>query len=606
MPSQRQRSAIPRLLSYASPYRDRIALYLGLSISIALLELSTPWPMKLIIDSVVGSEPLPGIVHRLLPESPMTYKYTVLALALTAGLGLKLAASALLIQATRAGIDVRQRMLLALKSDLFQHLQRQSFAFHDSRRLGESMFRINNDAHGIDSFVTNVLQLITAAMTLVGMFWIVVTLDWQLAVLSALVAPFLYWSVNYYWRRFTPKVHKVQEMEAESMSIAQESFSNLRVVKAFTREEHEYERFVDQGRAAMDARVTLTVQQTMFAITVGLITTAGTLAVLGVGALHALAGSLTVGALVVVLAYLASLYGPVAAVSATLSSVRIDVAKAERVFELLDAEPDVTDRPGAVALHRAHGHVRFEGARFGYRDDLEVLHDINLDVPPGRVIGIVGTTGAGKTSLVSLIPRFYDVTGGRVSLDGLDVRDVQLASLRRQISLVFQDTILFSTSLRENIAYGRPDATADEIVEAAKTANAHEFIMALPERYETQVGERGVKLSGGERQRIAIARAFLKDAPVLILDEPTSSVDSRTEAVILKTLEALMRGRTTFIIAHRLSTLRLADEIVVVEHGLIVERGSHDHLVRAGNAYAAFYHAQAVGGTTAVDVIGEP
>lgn len=561
--------------------------------------------MKLIVDSVVGSEPLPGILHRLLPASPTTYKYSLLALALAAGLGLKLAASGLLILATRSGIDVRQRMLLALKSDLFQHLQRQSFAFHDSRRLGESMFRINNDAHGIDSFVTNALHLITATMTLAGMFWVIVTLDWQLAVLSALVAPFLYWSMNYYWRRFTPRVRTVQEMEAESMSIAQETFSNLRVVKAFAQEDHEYDRFVDQGRAAMDARVTLTVQQTMFAITVGLITTAGTLAVLGVGALHALAGSLTVGELLVVLAYLASLYGPVTSISATLSSVRIDVAKADRVFELLDAEPDVTDRPGAVAVDRARGHIRIDGVRFGYPGQPEVLRDIDLDVPPGRIVGIVGTTGAGKTSLVSLIPRFYDVTAGRVSMDGVDVKEIQLSSLRRQISLVFQDTVLFSTSIRENIAYGRPGASVDDIVEAAKTANAHDFIMALPHGYETHVGERGVKVSGGERQRIAIARAFLRDAPVLILDEPTSSIDSRTEAVILQTLETLIRGRTTFIIAHRLSTLRLANEIVVVERGRIVERGSHDDLVRAGRAYAAFYNAQAIGVATTADAIGE-
>jgi ATP-binding cassette subfamily B protein len=597
---------IPRLLSYAAPYRGRIGLYLGLSLSIAVLELLAPWPMKVIIDSVVGSEPLPGILHRLLPESPNAYKFTLLALALAGGLGLKLIASALMIQAARVGIDVRQRMLLALKSDLFHHLQRQSFAFHDSRRLGDSVFRINNDAHGVDSFVSNLLQLVTAAITLIGMFWIVVSLDWQLAILSALVAPFLYWSVDFYWKRFTPKVHKVQEMEAESMAIAQETLSNLRIVKAFTREDREYDRFVDQGRAAMDARVTLTVQQTMFAITVGLITTAGTLTVLGVGAAHAMTGALTVGELLVVLAYLAALYGPVASVSWTLSGVRIDVAKADRVFELLDSEPDVKERPDAIALTRARGHVRFEGVRFAYRGEVEVLRNINLDVPPGRIVGIVGTTGAGKTSLVSLIPRFYDVTAGRVSLDGIDVRDITLTSLRQQISLVFQDAVLFSTSIRENIAYGRPDATVDEIMNAAKAAHAHEFIMAFPDAYETHVGERGVKLSGGERQRIAIARAFLKDAPLLILDEPTSSVDVRTETVILKTLEALMHGRTTFIIAHRLSTLRLAEEIIVVDHGLIVERGSHDDLVRAGRAYAGFYNAQAVGGMTAVDVIGEP
>ena len=548
--------------------------------------------MKIVIDSVLGDHRLPGSVVALLPAAMGSNKLLLLITAVAAGFVLKLVVGGLTIQETYVNITLRQRILLALKTDLFQHLQKLSLTFHDYRRLGDSIYRVNNDAYCLEDLVANLIHLLTAALTLAGMFVIALTVDWSLALLAAAVAPFISWSVRFYFKRFNPKIERVQEMEAESMSIVHETLANLRVVKAFAREDYEHHRFLQQGRSTMRERVSLTVQQSLFAVTVGLITAAATAVLLGLGAAHVLQGALTVGELLVLLAYLVSIFGPLQTVTGTLTAVQTDLVKARRVFEILDVEPDVSDLPGAGPLGRARGRVTFENVRFAYGRGVDVLHDIEFDDEPGRVVGIVGPTGAGKTTLVSLIPRFYDVTAGRVLIDGHDVRHVQLKSLRRQVSLVLQESILFAGSMRENIAYGRPDATFDDVIEAARAANAHDFITALPQGYDTPVGERGVKLSGGERQRLAIARAFLKDASLLVLDEPTSSVDSQTETVILEALKRLMCGRTTFIIAHRLSTLRLADLIFVLRDGRIVERGTHAELLRHGDLYAVLYQAQ--------------
>lgn len=581
-----------RLLPYMRPYRGRIALHVVLLAAIALLELLNPWPIKFVIDSVLGNHPLPEAFRVLLPGQTGEDKFFLLIMAVAAGFGLRLLISGLKIPETHLNIDLRQRTALALKSDLFQHLQRQSFVFHDNRRVGDSIYRVSDDAYCVDNILSSLPSLLASSLTLMGMFSIVMHIDWQLALLSSAVVPLLYYCVCYYCKRILPKVHRILEMEGESMAIVQETLSNLRVVKAFVREKYQHDRFLKQGQSIMNERIRVTVQQVMFSVTVGIITVAGSSFVLGVGAYHVLRGSLTVGELLVVLAYLGSIYTPLESISGTLTFIQQYFAKAERVFEVLDTDPDVKDTAGAVPLTSATGKVTFEMVNFGYKKGADILRDINLDVEPGQVIGIVGPTGAGKTTLVSLIPRFYDVTSGRVLIGGLEVRKIQLESLRRNVSLVFQDPVLFSGTIRENISYGKLNATFGEIVEAAKAANAHNFIMRLPDRYETEVGERGVKLSGGEKQRVSIARAFLKDAPILILDEPTSSMDSKTEAVILEALERLMRGRTTFIIAHRLSTVRRVDLLVVLLAGKIVEKGTFTELMRREGVFASLYHTQ--------------
>jgi ABC-type multidrug transport system fused ATPase/permease subunit len=381
-------------------------------------------------------------------------------------------------------------------------------------------------------------------------------------------------------------------MEGETLSIIHEAVSMLRVIVAFGRESYEYERFREQGKRAIGARIRVTVRQALFSLAVNTTTAIGTAVVLGYGTYLALGKQLTVGELLIVVAYIGSVYKPLEAISGTMGAVQDHIVNLQIAFDLLDREPDIRDRPGAIAIGRAAGHVRFEGVTFDYPGRAGTLDSITLEASAGQAIAIVGPTGAGKSTLVSLLPRFYDPAAGRIVLDGVDITTMTLKSLRQQISIVLQEPLLFSSTVADNIRYGRLDATMDEVIEAARHANAHDFIMKLPHQYDTPLGERGAQLSGGERQRIAVARAFLKDAPILILDEPTSSIDSRTEAVILDALERLMVGRTTFLVAHRLSTIRNVNRIVVVNQGRIVESGTQQELLAMDGLFRQLHDVQ--------------
>jgi ATP-binding cassette subfamily B protein len=370
-----------------------------------------------------------------------------------------------------------------------------------------------------------------------------------------------------YGRRLRRRSREVRKLESATLAVVQEVLAAVRVVKAFGQEDRERDRFVRQSEEGTRARLRVTLASGVLGLLVGLTIAGGTAAVLFLGVRHVQAGILTLGELLLVMAYLAQLYGPMETVSKKVADLQASLVGAERAFALLDEAPDVRERPDARPLARAEGAVTFRDVSFAYPDNPPVLHHVSFTVEPGTRVGIEGTTGAGKTTLVSLLTRFYDPTAGQILLDGVDLRDYRLADLRHQFAIVLQDAVLFSATVADNIAYARPDATDAEIIAAAKAANAHDFISRLPQGYETLVGERGMRLSGGERQRLALARAFLKDAPLLILDEPTSSVDSRTEGLIMDALERLMRGRTTFIIAHRLSTLASCDVRLRVEHG---------------------------------------
>jgi ABC-type multidrug transport system fused ATPase/permease subunit len=381
-------------------------------------------------------------------------------------------------------------------------------------------------------------------------------------------------------------------MEGESLSIIHEAMSMLRVIVAFGREDHEYRRFRDQGEETIRARVNLTVRQTLFSLVVNTITATGTALALGVGAYQVMQGRLSVGQLLVVMAYIAGVYKPLETISTTVGSLQEMFISLRVSFDLLDSQPEIVDAPGARPMGRATGAVAFERVSFNYRNRVDTLKEISFAVDPGQAVAIVGPTGAGKTTLASLIPRFYDAHEGRILIDGVDIKTLTIKSLREQISIVLQEPLLFSGSIIDNIRYGRLDAGRDDVIEAARAANAHDFIMRLPNQYETELGERGAQLSGGERQRIAVARAFLKNAPILILDEPTSAIDSRTEAVILDALDRLMAGRTTFIIAHRLSTIRRADQILVLDHGRLAEQGTHPELLARPGLYRQLYEMQ--------------
>jgi ATP-binding cassette subfamily B protein len=403
------------------------------------------------------------------------------------------------------------------------------------------------------------IPLVTSVFTLVVMLVVIAAIDWQLALVALAVAPVLFVLTHLCGRRLKKRAKELKNAESTALGVIQEVLAALRVVKAFGQEDREQDRFVRHSDRGMRAKLRETLITGLFALLVGLTTALGTAAVLYLGVSHVQSGAITLGELLLMMAYLAQLYGPMETVSRKVADLQGSLVSAERAFALLDQTPDVADRPNARPSARATGEVEFRGVRFAYPGNTPVLHDVSFRVPPGARVGIEGKTGAGKTTLVSLLTRFYDPTAGAVLLDGADLRELRLADLRNQFAIVLQEPVLFSTSIAENIAYSKPDATAEEIVAAAKAANAHEFITQLPEGYETLVGERGLRMSGGERQRISLARAFLKDAPVLILDEPTSSVDTATEALIMEAMHALMRGRTTFIIAHRLSTLEGCD-----------------------------------------------
>lgn len=581
----------PRVLCYLRPYWKLAVFSVGLIIAGVLVGLLAPWPLQFLIDNVLSGRPFPPLLARLL--GPLTQsKPTLLLLGVVAGVVLTMLRHGVTVLDNYVNTKMNLSMALDLRSDLFRHAQRLSLAFHDRRRSGMLIYAINYQADAAARLIMAVPPLAQSALTLVGMFWVLVLLDSYLALLALTVVPLLYYSVGYYARRIKPRLNRVREMEGESLSIIHEAISMLRVIVAFGHEDYEYGRFRAQGERTVDARVKLTVRQTLFSLVVDTLTAVGTALVLWVGASRVLDGKLTVGQLTVVLAYLAAVYSPLETISHTVGSLQEVFISLKFAFDLLDKEPEIRDRPEALHVVRAAGRIAFQGVHFSYQGRVDTLKNISFEAGAGQVIAIVGPTGAGKTTLVSLIPRFYDCKQGRVLLDGIDVRNLTLESLREQISIVLQEPLLFSGTIADNIRYGRMDADHQEIIEAARAANAHDFIMRLPEQYETALGERGAQLSGGERQRVAVARAFLKNAPVLILDEPTAAIDSKTEAVILDALDRLMMGRTTLMIAHRLSTIRRADLILVLDHGCLVEQGTHDELLRKGGLYRQLHDLQ--------------
>jgi ATP-binding cassette subfamily B protein len=557
-----------RMYGHLRPFRLPLVLVVFVDLLAVPITLLTPLPLAIAVDHAVGGKAFPPWAAAWLPEALSTSPTGALALAVVLVLLL-----ALLGQLQRNGAWLLQswvgeRVVLAFRAELFRQVQRLSLTYHDARGTSDSLYRIQYDASAMQWIaVYGVAPLLTASGTLVGMFLVLQSMDSALALIALSIGPVLVLLTYRFSRDVRARWHAHKEIESKVNSVLQEVLTGLRVVKAFGQERREEERYLDRASREVRANLALVRAQAVFYTLIALALSAGTAAALWVGVRNVQAGTLSLGSLTLVMAYLAQLYAPLETLTHKVSELQGSFASVERAFALLDEVVDVQDRPGARPLARARGDVELRDVGFAYVAEAPVLDGASARVAAGTRVGIVGRTGAGKTTLINLLTRFQDPGRGEVLLDGTDLRDWKLDDLRRQFAIVLQEPVLFSASIAENIAYGRPQAGADEIAAAARAANAHDFIEALPDGYDTQVGERGMMLSGGQRQRIALARAFLKDAPILILDEPTSSVDLKTEATIIAAMERLMAGRTTFIVAHRLDTLRHCDVIYAVQDG---------------------------------------
>jgi ATP-binding cassette subfamily B protein/subfamily B ATP-binding cassette protein MsbA len=581
-------------LRYALRRKAALAVLVAALLAKIALDVLKPWPMKILVDHVLHGRPMPAALADAVallpgagdPDGLLAWCVggTVVLFVLTWTLGLAV---------TLAGLSLGQRMVHDLGAELFGHLLRLPMGFHVRRPVGDSVRRLTADCTCVATIVKDALLPVLGAVVSLGvMFVILCRLDAVLTLLALGVVPCLVLILYRYAGPMVQRSYEQQQVEGRLYDVVEQTLSAVPVVQAFGQEEQADRRFALGTQATLDATLAKTSVQLRFKVLTGLTTAVGTAAVLWVGALHVLDGQLSVGSVLVFLSYLASLYAPLAALMYTSTTLQGAGGSARRVLELLQTETEVADRTGAPPLAAAGGQVRLEGVTFGYEPGRPVLRNVSLEIPAGQTLAIVGYTGAGKTTLVSLVPRFFDPWEGRVLVDGQDVRGVQLASLRRQVAVVLQEPFLLPLTVAENIAYGRPGASRQEIEAAARAAHAHAFIARLPEGYDTLIGERGATLSGGERQRLSIARALLWDAPVLVLDEPTSALDADSEGFLLAALGRLMKGRTTLLIAHRLSTIRHADRIIVLDEGQVAEEGTHAELLARQGLYAHLHSIQ--------------
>jgi ATP-binding cassette, subfamily B, bacterial len=580
-----------RLLTYLKPYRATFIFSLFLVGVVSALELLKPWPLKMAIDQIIGRQPL-VIYGREISFGAMA---TGMQLALVLGLLLFTHVTTGLVQLVNNYLTIRigQNMVQDFRCELFDHLQRQSLLFHQQRPTGDLIYRLMGDTYAVQTLLMNgIFTSLTSSALLIGMLIVLLQLDPELTLYAVGVAPLLFLVISRVSKRIGNLSTESCTIESQLYSTVEQIFSSISLVQAFAREDKERTRFVTESQTSFDRKLSLYSLQTIYGWLVNSLTAAGTALVLYVGVRHVLEGTLTTGELLVFIAYLAALYSPVNSLSDTVANVRSSLSRAQRVMDILDTDQSVQELPHAKPLQIAKGEVSYQNVYFGYNPDRTILEGVNFTCSGGSMVAVVGQTGAGKTSLVSLLLRFFDPQHGAITIDGQDLKSVTLKSLREQIAVVLQDTQLFPMSIRENIAYGKKNATLDEVVHAAKLANAHDFILALQQGYDTVLAEKGGNLSGGQRQRISIARAFLKDAPVIILDEPTSALDAETESLIMEGMERLIEHRTTFVIAHRLSMMKRADLILVIKERKIIESGSFEELLAQGGEFARLHDIQ--------------
>jgi ATP-binding cassette, subfamily B, bacterial len=575
-----------KLLPYLEAHRSSIAWALLQVLLIAAFELLKPWPLQIVIDNALGGKPFPIAA---LSSSPGK----LLLLACLGMVFVHFGAGVLTLLHNYTAIRIGQNMVNDLRGALYAHLQRLSLAFHSRQRVGDLLYRITADSFAVQTMIMNgALPILSAIVLLAGMLIVLFPLDPILTMLALTVVPVLFALISLFNRKIVEVAGDVRTTESRVYSLVQWAMSSIKLVQAFTKEEEEHRRFMGASQESLQATLRLYSWQTLYSGTVNLVIAAGTAVVVFAGAQAVISGTLSIGQLIVFISYLAQLYAPINQITQSWGLIAGARVGARRIFEILDTEPDLKDGTQTFPPRGARGDVTWSRIDFHYRADTPILTGIDLNVPAGTKVAVVGPTGVGKSTLLGLLPRFYDPSGGSVVIDGLDVREYTLRSLRGQIAMVLQPPLIFPLSVRDNIAYGRPGADDAAIERAARLAQIDDLIASLPAGYDTLLGESGTALSEGEKQRITIARALLRDAPILILDEPTSALDVTTEALVMAGIERLMVGRTTFIIAHRLSTVRRCDQIVVLRGGAIVEQGTLPELLHLNGFFAEYYHTQ--------------
>jgi len=581
-----------RITDLLFPHWPSLTLAFIAVIGESVTDLLEPWPLKVVFDYVFGSKHMPDWLASIV-NLIGTDKLSILNFAAIAVILIALFGAISSYGEKYLTTSVGQWVMHDLRSVLYSHIQKLSLAYHDQKRTGDLISRVTSDIDAVQNLISNVLLgMLVNVLTLLGMLGVMFYLNWQFTLIAMVVAPGLFWVVYHYTRRIKEASRDVRRKEGEVVSVLEEVLSSIRVVKAFAREDYEQERFEQRSLESVERSLAARSLKAKLSPLVEVIVACGTCLVLWWGSRLVVSGALTSGELLVFLLYLGKMYKPMRELSKMTDTISKADVGWERIREVLENEQRVRNLPGAKRAPRFRGDIEYEHVAFSYSAEQPLLKDLSMNIKAGQLAALVGPTGAGKTTIVSLLPRFYDLTGGVVKIDGEDVRKFKIKSLRRQISFVLQESTLFRAPIWQNIAYGKPEATRQEIIRAAQMANAEEFILRMPEGYDTMVGERGVTLSGGQRQRITIARAIIRDAPILVMDEPSSGLDAESEELVFDALSKLMADRTSIVIAHRLATVSRADVIFVVEGGRVAEQGTHQELLARGGLYSRLYELQ--------------
>jgi len=581
-----------RIIDLLYPHWGTLSLAFIAVLGESITDLLEPWPLKIVFDYVFGSKKMPDWLASIVSYIG-TDKFSILNFAVLAVIVIAIFGAVSSYFEKYLTTSVGQWVMHDLRRVLYSHIQRLSLSYHDQKRTGDLISRVTTDIDAVQSLISQVmLGMLVNVLTLGGMVIVMLYLNWAFTVIALLVAPALFFVVYHYTHRIKNASRAMRQQEGEVVSVLEEVLSSIRVVKAFAREDYEQRRFERESRESVEKALQARNFKAKLPPLVEIIVAAGTCLVLWYGARLVLTGALTSGELLVFLLYLGKMYKPMRELSKMTDTISKADVGWERIREVLENETQIRDLPGAKRAPRFKGKIEFDHVKFAYNGSQRVLDDVNLRIEPGQLVALVGPTGAGKTTIVSLLPRFYEISSGQIRIDYTDIRRFKQKSLREQISFVLQESLLFRATVAQNIAYGKPDATHEEIVRAARLANADEFIDRMPDGYETMIGERGMTLSGGQRQRITIARAIIRDSPILILDEPSAGLDAESEKLVFDALGNLMEGKTSIVIAHRLATVRRADVIFVIDEGRVVEQGTHEELLANGGLYSRLYDLQ--------------